>query len=87
MPKYWGKQIFSLESFPEVVFISSKKKLMAFILAQAACVRHPRWRLKCVAGHCYNQLSLFFLLRLLLLTHFGETPEAENLFPPIFWQT
>ena len=29
--------------------------------------------------------SLFFLLRLLLLTHFGETPEAENLFPQIFW--
>ena len=27
----------------------------------------------------------FFLFRLLLLTHFGETPEAENLFPPIFW--
>ena len=30
-------------------------------------------------------LSLsFFFLRLLLLTHFGETPECENLFPPIF---
>ena len=25
-------------------------------------------------------------LFLLLLTHFGESPEAENLFPPIFWQ-
>ena len=30
-------------------------------------------------------LSLSFFLRLLLLTHFGETPEAENLFAPIFW--
>ena len=30
------------------------------------------------------RLSLFLLLRLLLLTQFGETPEAENLFPPIF---
>ena len=28
---------------------------------------------------------LSFSLRLLLLTHFGGTPEAENLFPPIFW--
>ena len=27
----------------------------------------------------------FLFLRLLLFTHFGETPEAENLFPPIFW--
>ena len=28
---------------------------------------------------------LSFSIRLLLFTHFGETPEAENLFPPIFW--
>ena len=27
----------------------------------------------------------FFSLRLLLLTHFGESPVCENLFPPIFW--
>ena len=31
-------------------------------------------------------LSFFPLfLLLLLLTHSGETPEAEHLFPPIFW--
>ena len=30
-------------------------------------------------------LSLFFSLRLLLLTHFGKSPVCENLFPPIFW--
>ena len=30
--------------------------------------------------------SFFFLsLLLLLLTHFGESPVCENLFPPIFW--
>ena len=29
--------------------------------------------------------SLSFSLRLLLLTHFGETLVCENLFPPIFW--
>ena len=30
--------------------------------------------------------SIFFLhLRLLLLTHYGESPVCENLFPPIFW--
>ena len=27
----------------------------------------------------------FFIFLLLLLTHFGETPETEYLFPPIFW--
>ena len=49
---------------------------------------HP---LQCVAGHCYYQLSVFFLsfflflLHLLFLTHFGESPEAENWFPLIFW--
>ena len=30
--------------------------------------------------------SISFSLHLLLLTHFGETPVAENLFPPIFWR-
>ena len=24
------------------------------------CVRHPRWRLQCVAGHCYYHRSVFF---------------------------
>ena len=64
-----------------------KQLFLHIILAQAACVCHPRWRLQCVAGHCYYQLLLFFLLflPLLLLTHFGETPEAENLFPLIIW--
>ena len=41
------------------------------------------------AGHCFHLLSFFFLfflfLRLLLFTHFGESPVRENLFPPIFW--
>ena len=51
------------------------------------CVHHLRCRLQCVAGHCYYQLSVFFsflFLRLLLLTHFGETPKAEKNVPPIF---
>ena len=30
-------------------------------------------------------LSLLFSLRLLLFTHFRESPVCENLFPPIFW--
>ena len=35
----------------------------------------------------YATISFFFsLLRLLLYTHFGETPEAGILFPLIFWQ-
>ena len=47
------------------------------------------------AGHCFHLLfssfssfSFFFFLlflRLLLFTHFGESPVRENLFPPIFW--
>ena len=58
------------------------------LLAQAALRAPPKVVLQCVAGHCYYQLSLslsLFSLRLLLKTHFGETPEAENVFPPIFW--
>ena len=32
-----------------------------------------------------GNLVLFLFLRILLLTHFGESPEDEHLFPPIFW--
>ena len=58
------------------------------ILAQVAL--HPRWHLQCVAGHCYYQLCSSLSLSSssftsFVLTHFGETPEAENVFPPIFW--
>ena len=38
-----------------------KQLFLNIILAQAACVCHPRWRLQCVAGHCYYQLLLLFL--------------------------
>ena len=31
----------------------------AALLAQTACVLHPRWRLQCVAGHCYYHRSVF----------------------------
>ena len=45
------------------------------------------------AGHCFHLLFsfffffffFFFFLRLLLFTHFGESPVRENLFSPIFW--
>ena len=37
------------------------------------------------AGHCFHLLLSFLFLCLLLFTHFRETPEGENLFPPIFW--
>ena len=33
----------------------------------------------------FSLFYIFSLLRLLLLTHFGESPVCENLFPPIFW--
>ena len=34
----------------------------------------------------FNEKKLIFLLlRLLLFTHFWESPVRENLFPPIFW--
>ena len=37
------------------------------------CMRHPRWRLQCVAGHCYYHRSVFFFF----------------FFPPVFcfWHT
>ena len=52
-----------------------------------ACVRHTWWRTK-RSWPLFSPTFFFFfflLLRLLLFTHFGETPVRENLFPPIFW--
>ena len=59
------------------------------LLAQAACVRHVCLRAPCVACPLLSPsfsffFSLSFVLRLLLLTHFGETPEAEIFSPPYF---
>ena len=51
--------------------------------SRRACVCHQWWRTK-------RSLPLFlptffsFFLRLLLFTHFGKTPVAENLFPQYF---
>ena len=33
----------------------------------------------------FSFFFFLFLLRLLLFTHFGESPVRENLFPPVFW--
>ena len=55
------------------------------LLAQTALRAPPEVALQCVAGHCFCHCSLFFFffplffLRHLLLTHFGETLEAEIL--------
>ena len=65
------------------------KSWSVLVLAQAALRAPPEVALQYVAGHCYFQilvsLSFSLFLRILLFTHFSESPEAENLFPPIFW--
>ena len=57
--------------YPHILFLN-------FSLAQAACMRH-------VCLPTFALSSFFLFLRLLLLTHFQESPVRENLFPPIFW--
>ena len=56
-------------------------------LARAACVRHACLRAPCVAWPLLTPtFALFLFLCLLLLTHIGESPVYENLFPLIFWR-
>ena len=55
-----------------------------------ACLRAPlvvadEAKLAIVFTYFFLLLFSFFFLRLLLFTHFGESPVRENLFPPIFW--
>ena len=50
-------------------------------LAQAACVRHACLRAPCIAWPLLSPtFALSFFLRLLLLTHFGESPMCEIIF-------
>ena len=50
------------------------------------CYNWPR-RLACAMRSLAIVITIVqsFSLRLLLLTHFGESPVCENLFSPIFW--
>ena len=92
------------------IFLGLITSLFEFCWSRRLCVRHSRWHLQCLAGHCYYQLSvslsflaqaalhvppdvafamrswplllpsfslsLFFSFYVLLLTNFGEIPEA-----------
>ena len=59
--------------------------------SRRARVRHTWWRTKrswplfSPTFFFFFFFFLFLFLRLLLFTHFGESPVRENLFPPIFW--
>ena len=62
-----------------------------FVCATQGGVAMHSWSLLLPTfGLSFFFLLLSLLLRLLLLTHFGESPKAENLCPPIYngtiWQ-
>ena len=63
---------------------------LIFLILVQACLRAPlvvadEAKLAIVFTYFFLSFFLFLLLRLLLFTHFGESPVRENLFPPIFW--
>ena len=67
------------------LLLHSMHASMHHLLAQAACVLACAMRSLAIVITIVQSLSFFFSLRLLILTHFGESPMCENLFPPIFW--
>ena len=58
---------------------------VTFFVVGFFCVCHPWWRTKRSWPLFSPTFSFFLFLRLLLFTHFGETPMAEINFPPIIW--
>ena len=48
------------------------------------CVRHPRWRLQYVAGHCYYQLSVFFFSIFCFWPTSVKLPRLKISFPRYF---
>ena len=53
--------------------------------ASSACANRGGVAMRSLPLLLPNFGLLSFCLRLLLLTHFGESPVYENLFPQIFW--
>ena len=68
---------------PRKIVIYVKLSLIYSRLCQfvQACLRAP----PVVADEAKLASPFFFLLRLLLFTHFEESSVRENLFLPIFW--
>ena len=74
----------SPKKFPTLHFLGTKtpsygrfSQLQHFWPRQL-CVRHPRWRLQCVAGHCYYQLSVFLSLSFFSPPSFAFDPLQGN---------
>ena len=88
MPKYWGKQIFTHGRFPEVGQKQKTEKKKKKERNTPGTAGGPggfasamrSWPLLLPTFGLFS-LSFFLFLQLLLLTHFGEIPKAEN-FPP-----
>ena len=81
----WGA---SLDSWGPHASLDTNLANMWHIISPGVLACATRGGGRSEAGHCFHLLfffSFFFLLRLLLFTHFGESPVRENLFPPIFW--
>ena len=77
--KNWVKKIVGQQKFGRKFF------WVNFFFVGFFCVRHPWWRTKRSWPLFSPTFSFFLFLRLLLFTHFGETPMAEINFPPIIW--
>ena len=77
--KNWVKKIVGQQKFGRKFF------WVKFFFVGFFCVRHPWWRTKRSWPLFSPTFSFFLFLRLLLFTHFGETPMAEINFPPIIW--
>ena len=81
--------IFQWDALVFHIFYELRKKSISHWVGpsglRAPCVLACAMRNLAIVITIVQSFSLFLFLRLLLLTHFGESPVCENLFPPIFW--
>ena len=56
----WCPALLGLAKHRPIVFIKNWYLLFIVFWPRWLCVRHPRWRLQCLAGHCYYHRSVFF---------------------------
>ena len=86
MPRMWKCSVRLLPALP--AFINSAVRPIT-LLAQVTCVRHLKWRLQCVVGHCYyhNSVSLSFLSVFCFWPTSGKLPRLKICFPHYFGLT
>ena len=87
-----GKFLLSISSWSRLIPNNNMSNCFFWVIfwnfgRSCSIVSNTRWHLQCVAGHCYYQLSLFFLFSFSVFCFWptsGKLPRLKICFPQYF---